>query len=185
VLIPKFRFAPASPTDDLIFGSERPGYGSDSVTKLQLGEWLSFMDDQGIERVCCLLDETQLRFYENPPLLQAYEERYGSANVLHALVPDFQLCPKDLLTGKILPFIEDSRSQSKKTVVHCAGGKGRTGHVLAAWLVFSEQYSPDDAIREVSSLYREPLEAVERGNATQESLAQLLLGICNPYCVNG
>lgn len=173
--IPKFRFAPASPTDHYIFGSERPGYGSKSVTKLQIDEWLSFMDSQNIQRVCCLLDEEQLGFYENPSLLQTYQEKYGPENVLHALVPDFQLCQKDILISKVLPFLEDSKFQRKKTIVHCAGGKGRTGHILAAWLVYSESSSPDEAIRTVSSLYREPLEAVERGNASREDLMKLLL----------
>jgi protein-tyrosine phosphatase len=173
--IPKYRFAPASLASDYVFGSERPGYPSKVVSSLELNQWLSFMDDQGIERICCLLDEEQLGFYSDSPLLQTYEKKYGSANVLHALVPDFQLCPVDLLVDKILPFLKDSLSNRKKTVVHCSGGKGRTGHVLAAWLVHAENKSPDESIVTVSSLYREPLESIERGNASREDLDRLLV----------
>ena len=175
LVIPKYRFAPASSLDKYIFGSERPGYGSASVSALQIDEWLSFMHSQDIKRVCCLLDEEQLGYYKKPLLLQTYKEKYGSANVLHALIPDFQLCEVDMLVNTIIPFLEDSKLQSKKTVVHCAGGKGRTGHVLAAWLVYSELKSPEEAISIVSSLYREPLEAIERGNASGEDLDRLLL----------
>ena len=173
--IPKFRFAPASKSPGFIYGSERPGYGSNSVSKSQVVEWLSFMDEQKIERICCLLDEEQLGFYRSYPLLAALREKYGDENVLHALVPDFNLCSQDLLIHQLIPFLEESKAQVKRTVVHCAGGKGRTGHVLAAWLVRSERMTPENAISTVSSLFREPLEAVERGNASYDSLINLLL----------
>jgi protein-tyrosine phosphatase len=174
-IVPKFRFAPASDTENCIYGSERPGYGSKAVSNKQVEEWLSFMDDQRIERVCCLLDEEQLGYYQEKPLLEIFGSKYGSANVLHASIPDFQLCSLELLVKKILPFLEDSKSQQKKTVVHCAGGKGRTGHVLAAWLVRSEGKTSEEAIATVTAFFREPLEAVERGNATFEDLKKLLL----------
>ena len=175
--IPKFRFAPASDTENYVYGSERPGYGSKVVSKKQVEEWLSFMDDHKIERVCCSLDDEQLNYYQEVPLLEIYQSKYGAANVLHASIPDFQLCSLKFLVKKILPFLEDSRSQLKKTVVHCAGGKGRTGHVLAAWLVSSGAKTPEDALAAVTLLHREPLEAVERGNATFEDLKELLLAV--------
>lgn len=172
--IPQFRFAPASFEEQIVFGSERPGYGSRDVPESQVDEWLSFMEQQGVKRVCCLLDEEQLDYYNHKPLLQAYEERFGMTNVLHALVPDFTLCDTQLLTEKIMPFLEHSKSSSQKTVVHCAGGKGRTGHILAAWIVRSEKRTPEEALAIVASLYREPLEAVERGNASRDELISLL-----------
>jgi len=175
--VPQFRFAPASNSERYIFGSERPGYGSKNVSASEIEEWLFFMNGQGIQRVCCLLDGEQLGFYKSSPLLQAYETRYKSTNVLHTLIPDFELCEVDLLVNKIIPFLEDSTTQRNKTVVHCAGGKGRTGHVLAAWLVYAEEKSPADAISMVSSLHREPLEAVERGNASRDELDRLLLSV--------
>lgn len=42
----------------------------------------------------------------------------------------------EALTGKILPFLLEADKQSEKVVVHCSGGVGRTGLVLAAWLVY-------------------------------------------------
>jgi len=172
--VPEFRYAPASDTGGYIFGAERPGYGSKDVSRAQLDAWLAFMDSRGIERVCCLLDQEQLEYYKHSPLLETYESKYGSSNVLHALIPDFELSEVSLLVEQILPFLNDSKSYRRNTVVHCAGGKGRTGHVLAAWLVHSEKRSPEEALATVELLFREPLEAIKHGRASYEELKTLL-----------
>ncbi|WP_236738912.1 protein-tyrosine phosphatase family protein [Chroogloeocystis siderophila] len=49
------------------------------------------------------------------------------------------------MTQKILPFVRTANKQDEKVVVHCAGGVGRTGHVLAAWLVSGRGFSNKDA----------------------------------------
>ena len=58
--------------------------------------------------------------------------------------------------------------------MHCAGGRGRTGHVLAAWLVFGRGFSIDEAVAAVKEMGRNPFEAVEAGNATVAQLHGLL-----------
>jgi protein-tyrosine phosphatase len=45
-------------------------------------------------------------------------------------------------------------------VVHCSGGIGRTGHVLAAWLVAGRGFSRHSAITAVKRRGRNPYEAV-------------------------
>jgi protein-tyrosine phosphatase len=60
--------------------------------------------------------------------------------------------------------------------VHCSGGSGRTGHILAAWLVHHRGLSVDDALDAVISTGRNPWEAVHCGNATEEQLRCLLAG---------
>ncbi|MEK0178332.1 hypothetical protein [Microcoleus anatoxicus] len=50
---------------------------------------------------------------------------------------DFELVDRDILLDRILPFLASANSRGERVVFHCAGGIGRTGQVLAAWLVIS------------------------------------------------
>lgn len=63
-----------------------------------------------------------------------------------------------------------------RTVVHCSAGSGRTGHVLAAWLVYRHGLTENEALRavtHVADVQRNPFEAVDR-EATHEALYALL-----------
>jgi protein-tyrosine phosphatase len=53
----------------------------------------------------------------------------------------------------------EADQQGEKVVVHCGGGVGRTGHVLAAWLVHSRGFSNQAAITAVKQAGRNPYEA--------------------------
>ncbi|MBW4617843.1 MAG: hypothetical protein KME17_00465 [Cyanosarcina radialis HA8281-LM2] len=55
-----YKFAAASENETIVFGSARPGY-----TNQQVNEWIEFMQDRSIQRVCCLLPETQLTRYSD------------------------------------------------------------------------------------------------------------------------
>ncbi len=63
---------------------------------------------------------------------------------------------------KYLDFISSKNQfyQLSAPVVHCAGGIGRTGHILAAWLVSVRGFSNQDAISAVIRTGRNPHEAV-------------------------
>ena len=50
--------------------------------------------------------------------------------------------------------------QNEKVVVHCSGGVGRTGQVLATWLVAKYGLSNQGAIDIVRQTGRNPYEAV-------------------------
>lgn len=169
-----FGFAPARPDETIIYGAQRPGYSSRNVDASRVSDWISFVQKSGIRRICCLLPEDQLAYY-SVDLLKAYCEAFGESNVCHAPIEDYHICDHGTLERTILPFLETSDAAGTPTVVHCSGGLGRTGHVLAAWLVRHRAVSVDEALAIVSR-DRNPREAVECGYATDKELRCLLTG---------
>lgn len=153
-----YRFAPASEHESIVFGSARPGYGDRHVN-----EWIEFMQRQGIKRVCCLLAESQLRRYSN--LLDIYRQTFGRDRNGHdrtcwAPIEDFHLAAPEVLIHQILPFLAAADQNQEKVVVHCSGGIGRTGHILAAWLIAGRGFSKEAAIAAVKRTGKNPYEAV-------------------------
>jgi hypothetical protein len=151
-----YKFAAASKHELIVFGSARPGYGDGQVKA-----WLDFMQHQGIQRICCLLPEAQLARYTMPTnLLAVYQQAFGNNQVCWAPIEDFHFASPELLTHQILPFLAVANQRQEKVVVHCSGGIGRTGHVLAAWLVAGRGFSSKAAIAAVKQTGRNPYEAV-------------------------
>jgi Dual specificity phosphatase, catalytic domain len=151
-----YKFAAASSDEILVFGAARPGYTPDQVQA-----WLQFMQSQSIQRVCCLLTERQLQRYGSPTaLLETYRQTFGAEQVCWAPIDDFQLATPDLLCYTILPFLGAAQQTQQPVVVHCSGGVGRTGHVLAAWLVASRRLSNQAAIAAITQMGKNPREAI-------------------------
>jgi protein-tyrosine phosphatase len=146
-----YKFTAASDEESIVFGAAKPG--SDSEVRA----WVEFMKCQKIERVCCLLPEKQLSPYQD--LVGVYEQAFGQQNVCWAPVEDFTVIDRATLTEKILPFLVDADRHHEKVVVHCAGGIGRTGQVLTAWLVHGRNFSNQAAIAAVKKTGRNPHEA--------------------------
>ncbi len=152
---------------------ERPGYPARTVGPDAVRDWISFVQQSGIRRICCLLPPKQLAYYQID-LLAEYRKVFGESNVCHAEIEDYHLCEKATLEDRILPFLLESDQPSIPVVVHCSGGSGRTGHVLAAWLVRHRGLSVDDALAAVLASGRNPWEAVQCRNETEEELRRLL-----------
>jgi protein-tyrosine phosphatase len=147
-----YKFSAASINESIVFGAARPGYHSDQVT-----EWLEFMQSQHIQRVCCLLPESQLTRYDH--LLDIYRQTFSMPKVCWAPIADFCLVDRKTLFQQILPFLTAADQNNEKVVVHCSGGIGRTGHILAAWLVAGRGFAPVEAIAAVKRTGRNPHEA--------------------------
>lgn len=169
-----YGFGPASDDEQFVFGSQRPCYPCRSARQADIEDWISFVEERGIKRVCCLLEQDQLAYYEED-LLDAYRKRFGGMNVCWAPVRDFHLVDKATLKDRVLPFLMDSESSRERVVVHCSGGNGRTGQVLSAWLVYRHGLPIEEALSTVRKTGRNPCEAVDRGNASTEDLHALLL----------
>lgn len=147
-----YKFAAAWENEAIVFGAAKPEHPNAKVR-----DWVSFMKRQGISRVCCLLPDKQLAHYSD--LLGTYQQEFGINHVCWAPIEDFHLCELETLTKKILPFLTQADFEGEKVVVHCSGGIGRTGHVLAAWLVSGRGLSNKAAIAAVRRTGRNPYEA--------------------------
>jgi hypothetical protein len=97
----QFRFGAASPEEKIVYGAQRPGYPSRDVDGTHVRDWLSFMQQRGIRRVCCLLPTKQLAYYR-VDLLDKYRETFGESNVCRAEIEDYHLCDHATLERRIL-----------------------------------------------------------------------------------
>lgn len=147
-------FAAAAAQEVMVFGAARPGYSRSAMQA-----WIEFMQGQDIRRLCCLLSQEELTPYA-VPLLHFYNRTFGQHQVCWSPIPDLQLASLEAISQTILPFVHSANQQRAKVVVHCAAGIGRTGHVLAAWLVHGRGYSNAEALQAVMKMGRNPYEAV-------------------------
>lgn len=169
------RFGAASPEEEFVYGACSPGWHSAGSHATAIDDWIDFMHESGIERVCCLLTGRQLDQQEAN--VGRYRDAFGRENVLHAPIPDHHLAEPDYLSERILPFLEESVQKEEPVVVHCLAGIGRTGQVLAAWLVTYREYSPEAAVSMVQKMGRDPMEATRHGNAAEEDVYSLLASL--------
>lgn len=170
----RFGFGPASNDESIVFGAESPQHprtcGNQAVE-----EWISYMKSQGIKRVVCLLSEEQLGFYNSLPdgILGAYCKAFGASNVLSEPVKELHLCDQESLK-RIIEFLGEAESKKEPVVVHCYAGLGRTGHVLAAWLVHGRGLSAEQTLRTQTEMGRDPCEVIAHENAKKDDLMRLL-----------
>jgi len=169
-----FHFGPARSGERTAYGARTPDASPASIV-----QWAAFMRAHGITRVCCLLDAGQLADFP-VNLADEYKRLFGATCVLMEPIADHHLCSPQALRRNILPFLSTADAGGERVVIHCWGGNGRTGHVLAAWLVAARGLSPMSALEAVEATGRLPKEAVLAGNATLDELIELLAG-CEPH----
>ena len=121
--------------DGQLAGCSRPGAHGPSIA-----DDLAVLRENGIQSVITLT--------ETPVLAHVIEA--AGLDALHLPVDDFH-APTTQQMLRALAYIDTSLAENMPVAVHCLAGQGRTGTILAAWLLRSGQ-SADDAISEIRAL---------------------------------
>ena len=136
-------------------GAANPAKARDRITAFVQAGITSFID---------LTESHELAPYA--PLLSAHQVDYRRFPIRDADVPR---SPRDML--KILDAIDGALAAGGNVYVHCWGGIGRTGTVVACWLQRHGR-SPEEALRELAGFWQTVAKR-HRAPQTPETAAQV------------
>jgi Predicted protein-tyrosine phosphatase len=118
-------------------------------------EDLDFIKDQKISAVVCLVedDELEIQDKENNIGIKAYENllKERGIELLHSPIKNYN-APTIEQVEFILNWIYQKLREGKRVMVHCRGGQGRTGTIIASYLMHEYGYTAEEAINFVRSL---------------------------------
>ena len=124
-----------------------------------LDDDLAWLASQGIGAVLSLTEE---------PLASGALARHGMAE-LHLPVDDLR-APRPAQLDAALDFIDEQRLLGRRVLVHCLVGQGRTGTILAAYLIRGG-LDADEALREVRAVCPDAVGSAEQEAALREFAA--------------
>lgn len=127
---------------------EKPLLGA--LAQPQSREDLGWLRDQGIEILISLTEDGMYRDWIDDAGLLA----------VHIPVPDMQP-PTLVQVEKCISTITRANERGMGVAIHCAAGKGRTGTMLAAYLV-TKGVPADQAIRQVRQMRPGSIETDEQ-----------------------
>ena len=133
-------------------GSGRPG-GHPFGLVTVLDDDLRWLANNNLRAILTLTEE---------PLPDEALRRFG-LSTLHLPVPDLTAPTSDQFS-RALEFIDQAQASGIGALVHCLVGQGRTGTILAAYLVRAG-FSPADAIQRIRALRPGSIESSEQERA--------------------
>ena len=117
-------------------------------------DWLEKVQKNNLKVICVLTEPHEFEKYSGMDgLLEFYENECG-LKVYNRAIPDFEIPTSGDLVNNILDLTYHL-SQGQNCLIHCAGGTGRTGMVLAAVIQNLGVYDTVSKIRKVKSTYVE------------------------------
>lgn len=128
--------------------------------RVDLDADLRQITDNGITDVVTLVSSEELAHYQVPGLLDRYAAL--GLDVLHSPIPDYGL-PEIAQMKTILTWIHKKVKAKENVLIHCVGGLGRSGTVMAVYARHYLHMSGTEAIHYVRSV---------RGEAAVETEAQ-------------
>lgn len=140
--------------DGLLAGSQRPGSRVTSAGMVESPELLQqdlhWLREIGIAAVLSLSETA----------LDAAALDTAGLEGLHLPVPDMAAAsPAQFQQAKA--FIDERVSNNRAVLVHCDGGQGRTGMVLAAWSIW-QGAEVEEAIKEIRQRCANAIETEEQ-----------------------
>jgi hypothetical protein len=130
-----------------------PGDRDAAGTELRLRRLL----DCGIRTLVDLTEPDELdlragRFPSYPPILERLAETRGLEVAHQRFAIEDADTPQPGQLDRILGVLAGSLAHERPAYVHCWGGRGRTGVVVAAWLIARGRAGPEDFERVIARL---------------------------------
>lgn len=141
-----------------LYMSPRPCYPAVRSVRADLDEFIALLQEKSIQTVVVLLEESELEHYYPFGLFQHY--RTKGFEMVHFPIVNYSV-PSDREDFiKLLKSIDQHLCKGR-ILVHCSGGMGRTGTVVAAYLVHRGMAAAE-AISAVRSINPDAIETWEQ-----------------------
>jgi len=140
-LVPGRLFSTRMPRDIVTIPSER----RDFIDKCKKNK---------LRVVCCLTETEEFKKYSGMDNLLDFYRDECKLTVYNRAIPDFNIPTSGDLMNNILDLTLHL-ARGENCIIHCAGGSGRTGMVVAAVIKNLGVYDPISRIRRVKSTYVE------------------------------
>jgi protein-tyrosine phosphatase len=141
----------------ILYSSDRPGYRLDLKIKDPIEDYIKVFLSKDIKCIILLLDERDLKnYYGKADLIQEYEK--AGIKVIHYPIPDFSV-PSDIVEFNDIMKKMDANLKVGNILVHCAGGSGRTGTVVSAFLLYKGM--SDDLVEIINFIRQDRPHSVE------------------------